>query len=862
VRWLLHLLADEDDLRSIEADLAELHERRRREVGEGAAARWLRRQRRACVWHLLIDRLRGFDPRGPLMTHIWRDLRHSVRRLGRVPALSATIILTVGIGLGATSAMIGVVRAVLLNPLPYADASSLVWIFTDHSPYRFRLSVVDYRALEADHPALGGVAAYQQARVTVTDAGDAERVDARSVTGSYFPLIGLHPHIGRLFEPSDDASRDRTVVLTYPYWARRFGADPSVIGRTMTVEGERTTIVGVLQQIDGPLEHGVALYTVAHWLPPTRKGPFTTTVLARLRPDVTRAAALEMLHATNARLFPLWRSSYQDEHATWGMQDLRARVVGDTRTPLLLVLAAVACVLLIACANAVNLLVARGLHRRRDLAILGALGASRGRLLQQALVETAVLACLAALLGAAIAAGALQLVAVLGGEYIPRVDEVGMTATVLATLGALAAASALLIGLVPAIQGTSVRLDAELRAGGRSATDAPGARRLRRVLVAVEFALATPLVVAAVLVAASLASLTRVPVGIDIEHMLTAAISLPPSRYPQSEDRAAFWQRALTRLRGLPGAEGAALADSRPPSESFNLNNFDLEDRPTPPGGNQPTSNWVDVSPGFFSTVHLRLEQGRLLDEHSPDDNVVVVDRAWARRFFPGESVVGRRFRSGGCTTCPWTTIVGVVGTVKWTGLGAPEDGTVYEPFVDWPDGFIVLRAAGDPSLLALSLRQTIKELDAGLAVSNVATGDELVAESLAAPRDVGLLIGLFAAAALALSVVGIYGVMAYFVQQHTREIGIRLALGGDPARVRRLVVTEGLRLVGTGVAFGVVAAIWSDRLIAALLFGISAADPRVLVGVPAVLLGAALLACAVPAYRASSLDPAAVLRE
>ncbi|HEX5475832.1 MAG TPA: ABC transporter permease [Vicinamibacterales bacterium] len=862
VRWLLRLLADDEDLRSIEADLAELHERRRVETGDREAGRWLRRQRRASAWHLLVDRFRRSEREGALVIHLWRDLRQSVRRLARVPALSATIVLTVGIGLGATAAMFGVVRAVLIDPLPYGDANALVYVSTDHPPYRFRLSVVDYRALEADHRAFSGVAAYQYARVTVAEGGDAERVDARSVTGSYFPLLRLHSYIGRVFDASDDARDGRIVVLTYPYWVRRFGADPSVLGRAMTIDGERATIVGVLQRVDGPLEHGVALYTVAHWPVPTRKGPFTTTVLARLRPDVTRAAALETLHAANARLFPLWRSSYQDEHATWGMRDLKTILVGDIRMPLLLVLAAVVCVLLIACANAVNLLVARGLHRRRELAILGALGASRGRLLQQTLVETGVLAGAAALLGAAIAAGALRLVAVVGGAYIPRVDEIAMSPAVVGMLAGLAGASALLIGLVPALQGARIRLDAELRAGGRSATDAPGTRRLRRVLVAVEFALATPLVIAAVLVAASLARLTHVPVGIDVDHLLTAAVSLPPARYPRPADRAAFWQRAVARLEALPGAEAAALADSRPPSESFNLNNFDLEDRPTPPGGNQPTSNWVDVSPGFFSAVQLRLEQGRLLDEHSLDDNVIVVDRAWARRFFPGERVVGRRLHSGGCTTCPWTTIVGVVDTVKWTGLGAPEDGTVYEPFVDWPSGFVVLRAAGDPSSLALSLREAIKALDRGLAVSDIATGDDLVADSLAAPRDVGLLIGMFAAAALALSVIGIYGVMAYFVQQHTREIGIRLALGGDPARVRRLVVIEGLRLVGAGVAFGLVAAIWSGRLIAALLFGITASDPRVLVGVPVVLLTAAFAACAIPASRAASLDPAAVLRE
>jgi putative ABC transport system permease protein len=863
MRWLLHVLLSDADRRAIESDLAELVELRRRRDGDRAASRWLRRQRLLYPLYLVMDRLRAIPTSWvATMRHLWRDISYSARGLARAPAFTATVILTVGIGLGATTGMMSVVRAVLVNPLPYAAPDTLFWIYTDNPPFHFRFSVVDYRALEADHPAFSEIAAYQATRATVTEGGRAERVLTKAVTGSYFPLLGQRPLMGRLFDVSDDARRDRSIVLTHGYWAQHFGSDPSVLGRTIELEGASYTIIGVLQKAVGPLEHEVALFTAAHWPEPRRKGPFFVMVLARVRPDVSRAAALDTLHATNARLFPIWRSSYQDEKATWGLQDLKSRVVGDVRSTLFFVLAAVGCVLLIACANAVNLLIARSLNRGRELAIRGALGASRGRLVQHLLVETGVLTTGAALVGLGVAAGAVRLLTVYGAPYLPRIDEVRLSVPVLGWLALLGVASGLLMGLVPAIYSSRLRMDRALASSGRSTTDGPAARRLRRALVAAEFALATPLLVAAVLVMASLDRLSHVSVGIDMERVLTAAVSLPGTRYPQDSNRQAFWERALQRLAALPGAEAVAITDSRPPGEAGQVNNFNLEDHPTLPGQNQPLCPWVGASPGFFKAVGLPLERGRLLDEHSLQDDVVVVDRAWADRFFPGEEVLGRRFKNGGCTTCPWTTVVGVVGTVKFAGLDAPDRGTVYFPFVDLPNAYFVVRATGDPSSLTQALRQAVRELDAGLALSNIATGDELVSDSLAAPRYLTVIIGTFALTALALSIVGIYGVMAYFVQQHTREIGIRLALGGEPSAMRRMVVLQGLRLVFAGVGVGLGAAFLTGRLMTTVLFGVSPTDLRTLMAVPVLLVAVAAVACLSPARRAAGLDPSVILRE
>jgi predicted permease len=736
------------------------------------------------------------------------------------------------------------------------------WIYTDNPPNRFRLSVVDYRALEADHPTFSAMAAYQTNRVTVTDAGAAERVTSKVVTGSYFPLLGQTARIGRLFDVSDDGRDDRSIVLTDAYWARRYARDPSVLGRSITVDGLSDTVVGVLEPTSGPLEHDVAFFTVAHGPAPARKGPFFTMVLGRLRPGMSTAAAGDALRATNARLFPIWRSSYQDEKATWGLQDLKSRIVGDVGSTLVLVLVAVGGVLLIACANAVNLLVARAIDRARELAIREALGASRGRLLQCVMAESAVLTTGAAGVAIAVAWFAVRLVTTYGGPYIPRLDEVTLSGPVVGWLAILSVVSGLFIGVVPAIHGSRLRVNGALRASGRSVTDGPVARRVRRALVAAEFALATPLIVAAVLIMTSLDRLGDVRVGIDTDRVLTAGLALPSSGYPQETDRAAFWTRALDRLRALPGVEVAAIADSRPPADAGNTNNFDLEDHPTPAGQNQPVSIWVGATPGFFAAVGITLEKGRLLDSFSLRDDAIVVDRAWADRFFPGQDVVGRRLHEGGCTTCPWTTVVGVVSTVKFRGLDSPDQGTVYYPFVNLASGYLILRAPHNPASLAASLPQIVRELDPALALTSIATGDELVATSLTQPRYLSVLVGLFALTALVLSVVGVYGVMAHFVQQHTRDIGIRLALGGDPARIGRLVVGQGLKLAAIGVCVGVAAAFLTTRLMTSVLFGVTPTDLRTMTMVPAALLVVAIAACLVPARRASAVNPCDILKD
>ena len=795
-----------------------------------------------------------------------QDLRVCVRGIVRAPITAVVIVLTVGLGIGATTAVFSAVDAALLRPLPYRDPNRLVRIFTDAPPNRFPFSVVDYLALTAEQSRFDQVAAYAGRAMTFTDGEAAERVRGRDVTGDYFGLLGITPALGRVLNTNDArAGSERVVVVSRDFWERRLGGRADAIGRPVRLDGENYTLAGVLPRDIGPLEQGQDFFVAARWQPPTRKGPFFITVVARLRGDTDRAAAIDELHAINRRLFPIWRASYQDDRATWGMIDLRTHVVGDVRITAGVALAAVGLVWLVACANASNLLIARVASRRRELAVRAALGASRGRVVRLLLAESGLLAATAALVGAGFAYAGVQLLHEFGAGYFPRTQEVAFDASAAWTLAALTASSALLFGLVPAAHGSGGAMDESLRSEGRTSTGSGAVRRVRRLLVATQFAIATPLLVVGALLLVSLNQLGRVDLGFDTRNVVTGTVLLPSSQYPDAGRIGAFWDELHGLVEALPGVAGVAFADGRPPNDVNNFNNFDLEDAPARPGQSQPITPWVAVSPDYFRVLGLPLVEGRLLDERdaqAPNVLAIVVDRAWARRFFPQRSVVGRRIRSGGCTTCPWTTVVGVVSEVKYAGLDKPDEGTVYQPMA--PQRLsrnLIIRASGGTATTIAAVQQAVRGMDPNLALANVATIDELAARALERPRSLSLLIAALAIVALTLSAIGIYGVMAYYVQQHTKEIGIRLALGGSRGRVLRLVVGQGMQVVALGVGAGLLTALALTRLTASLLFGVSATDPGTFVGVSSAMLAVALVACLVPAARASGLQPAAVLR-
>lgn len=809
-----------------------------------------------------------------MLEELGQDVRISCRGLLRAPLLTLTIVTTVGLGIGATTVIFSAVDAAILRPLPYKNPDRLVRIYTDSPPYKFRFSVADYLALDAQQTHFEQIAGYTGRAMAFSDGSVAERVQGKVVSWAYFPLLGIRPAMGPGFTESDGRPGSApAVIVSHGFWQQRLGGRADAIGKPVRLDGTDYALAGVLPAVTGPLESGHEFFVAAQWDTPRRKGPFLITVLGRPRPGMERSAASE-LREINRRLFPVWQASYQDEKASWAMMDLKAYVIGDVKSIAWLAIAAVCLVWLIACANASNLLIARVTNRRRELAVRAALGASRGRVVRYLLAESGLLALGSAAVGVVLAWAGIGLLRHFGSDYLPRTQELALAGPALWLLAGITAFSALLFGLVPAWHGTGGPVDESLRSMGRSATGSVAVRRLRRALVGSQFAVATPLLVVAGLLIASLNELRRVDLGFDTRNLLTGAIALPARQYPEAARVMSFWDELQRRVEALPGVAGVAFVDSRPPNDAQNQNNFDLEDTPVSPGQSQPVTTWVGVTPEYFRLLGLTLHEGRLLDDRDGRDDrppVIVVDRAWARRFFPGGSPIGKRLHEGGCTSCPWTTVVGVVSEVKYDGLESPDQGTVYWPLD--PRGsvpanaasarsrYLMLRTNGDPAGVLPAVREVVRGLDPTLPFSSVATVDDLIAASLQVPRSLSLLVGGFAAVALLLSIVGIYGVMAYYVQQHSKDIGIRLALGGTPRDVLRLVVGQGMKVVAGGVLFGLAGALVLTRLISSLLFGIGGGDPLTHGLVTILLLGVALVACWVPARRACSVQPAVVLR-
>jgi predicted permease len=813
---------------------------------------------------------------GLLLEDLIQDLRICLRGLLRAPMMTMTIVATVSLGLGATTVIFSAINAALIRPLPYTDPGQLVRIYTDAPPNRFRFSVADYLALQAQQTHFEQIAGYTDRAMAFSDGSVAERLQGKVVSWTYFALLGIRPVIGRDFTERDGSpGSPPAVIVSHGFWQQRLGGRPNVIGTPIRLDGADYALAGVLPQEVGPLEQRQEFFVAAQWDTPRRKGPFLITVLGRLRHGTERLVAADELRAINRRIFPVWRTSYQDEKASWGMMDLKAHVTGDVGVTAGLALGAVGLVWLIACTNASNLLIARSTSRRRELAVRAALGASRGRVVRHLLAESGLLAMAAAVVGIALASAGVSILRALGAGYFPRTQEITLGGPVLWLLAALTAASVVLFGLVPALHGTGGPVDESLRSMGRSSTGSVAARRLRRALVGSQFAIATPLLVVAGLLLASLNELGRVDLGFDTHNLLSGSITLPAAQYPEPGRVAAFWDEIQRRVAALPGVSGVAFADGRPPNNVDNFNNFDLEETPTPAGQSQPVTPWVSVTPEYFDLLGLALFKGRVFDERDgrgPDIEVVVVDRAWAKRFFPNENAVGKRFREGGCTTCPWTTVVGVVSEVKYAGLDKPDQGTVYTPMAGrgWSSPieqatvrsrYLMVRTRTDPLALLAAVRKVVRDLDPSLPFSGVATMDDLVAQSLLRPRSMSLLVGGFALVALILSIVGIYGVMAYYVQQHVKDISIRLALGGRPADVRRLIVGQGMTVVASGILAGLMTSLALTRLMSSLLFGVGAADPLTFFAVAFLLLAVALAACCVPAERAVRVQPAAVLR-
>jgi putative ABC transport system permease protein len=782
-----------------------------------------------------------------------------------------SIVGTFALGLGGITAVFSVVHAVLLNPLPYPEPEELVRISTSSEGHQWPLSAADYLAIEEQQTQFESVGAMSWTRATYSRDSGSDRMLVHSVTPGVFPLLGIQPVHGRVFvEEERNPGAPSAAVLGWEFWSREFGGDPSRLGETVRIDGREIPVVGVLPAQVGPSLQDADIILPLRVAPPLRKGPFFLVGLGRLGEGVSSEAASAELVAINERIFPIWKDSWQDQEATWAMTDLKTQVVGDVGTTLMVILGAAVFVLIMVCANAASLLLARILDRRRELAVRAALGASPTNLVAHLAAENGLLVILGSLGGMGLAVLGIRLTTTLGAPFIPRISEVGLTGPVLLFSLLMSAGSLVLFGILPALKAPRARVSDGLREGGARIGASAWTRRVRSLLVTTQFAVSLPVLVGGGLLAASFLALTQVDAGFDANRVLALDVALPADAQRSNRELAQVWDQLLQEVRSLPGVGEAGVGQGRPPADYPFTNNFVLEDQPVAEGETQPSVPWIFASEEYFEALGSRLVAGRMFGpvaDGSPP--VALVDEAFARRFYSGpDDALGRSFVSGGCTGegCPRTTIIGVMEEVRYTGLEGTNPGVMFldsESFPS-PNSSLVIRAQDgvDPSTLVPLVRDAIWRSDSRAAVSRVATGQELLSRNLRVPRYLAALMGSFGGLSLLLAVIGIYGVMEYFVRQHRRDMGIRIALGGEPAHVLRLVLSRGMALVAVGLGVGLAAALFLSRFMASLLHGIGPTDSRVVLGAMTGMAFVAALACWGPARRAATVPPREVLAE
>ena len=849
-----------------------------RDQHDEAAARG--RSSVAGVWVANAGAILSIGPREHL-AQLSQDVRYALRGMRANPGFVAVAILALALGIGANTAIFSVAHAVLLRPLPYHDPGALVSVWNKwDGRAAAALSDPEYLDYVERSRTLTIAATAGQAMVIGGDGRDAERVSGAAVTANALDVLGVSPAIGRPFAPADERPGARVVLLTHALWQSRFAGDPSVVGRTLTVDGEVHDIIGVLP--DGfllPFEFGVeSRVQLLLPLPLDRaaarniRGGHYLQAFGRLRPGVELAQARADMNGVVAALAREYPEVTNLANFGIALFPLRDDVLGDARPVLLVLAGAVGLVLLMTCANVANLLLARGEARRRELAVRTALGASRFRLVRQMLTEAWLLSAAGAAAGLVVALGCQRIVVGFAPRALPRVSEVAFNGPVLACAVALAFLAGLLFGVIPAMQISGDRRAADPLKTGTRGTEGRGA--IRRALVVAQVALAVVLLVGAGLLIKSFARVMAVPSGFVSDRVLSLRISLPESRYPGRPEVTSYFERLLTAAASLPGVQSAGAASGLPLAVASGDWSFDVEGRPIVNNKHSGAADWYAVTPGFFETLGIRLVRGRgpAAGDTAASTPVLVINETTARTLFPSEDPIGKRVRfsrSRGFEQ-PWRTIVGIAGDVRQRGLETPPRPEVYFPHAQFqhfsPNAQaramnVVLKTAAAPDALTASIRAEVRRLDPDVPAAQIRAMDVVTQTSTRDRRLNVLLIGAFGALALFLAVIGLYGVMAFQVAQRTREMGVRLALGASRRDVLGLVVGEAMRLVGTGLVAGVAAALLLSGSIASLLFEVTPRDLSVFASVPAVLAAAAALASYLPARRATRVDPVIALR-
>ncbi|MBX6330307.1 MAG: ABC transporter permease [Gemmatimonadaceae bacterium] len=795
-----------------------------------------------------------------------QDLRYAVRGLLRSPAFSLSAVLVLGLGIGATTAVFSAVHAVLLAPFPYPRADRIVRIYQQDGPTnRWGLSVVDFRAIEAQQRSFSAVGVLKWSDVPASVGGRTEQRRVVWATSGIFRALAVHPAYGRAPTPDDDRpGAPRVVVASDAFAVRAFGSAASAVGKTVAIDGLSHTIVGVLAPEVRRLAGVRGDLWPAFQLPtPTRRGPFGHVVIARLADGVTLDAAAADLAGISERLFPEWASSYQNARARFTPVPLRETIVVNARKALGLFGVAVSLVLLVAVANVSHLVLVRVMGRSREVALRTVLGATRARLARMWITESVVLAAAGGAAGLLVGALGLRVLVAVNAN-LARIDEARLDTTAVLFAAGVSLVVAVIMGAYPAALLLRRDLGTALRSGDRSVAGARRVQSLRGVLLVAELALTVPLLAATGLLLNSIVRLERVDPGFPPEHLLALHVALPAAQYADDSSIATLWTRALPRIREVHGIVHAGLGTAMPPDDPWDENNFDLIDYPVPSGGTQPVSPWPLVTSEYFAALGVPLLAGRLF---GPADTVgappeVVVSRSWVRHYLPDGRAVGRQLIAGGCTSCPPTTIVGVVGDVKYRGLAESGD-AVYEPLSQgWSrDVNLFLRTTGSSAEVGARVRAVLQSLEPGASLDGPVLVSDRLAESVARPRAWTALLASFAGAALVLAAIGIFGTLSDVVSARRREIGVRMALGATPRAIVSAVVGQGMRYALAGAVLGLAAAAAGARWMGSVLFEVSPGDPLTLAAVTVLLLAVAGIACWLPARRAATVDPADAIR-
>jgi putative ABC transport system permease protein len=801
---------------------------------------------------------------------IAQHVRFGLRSFRRDPAFTLITVLLLAVGIGATASIFSVVDAVVLRPLPLRDPQALMGLGrgrVGEASGRGGFSWPSFFALQAQSRSFSGLVAFHEEAYVITGPGDPDAIQGVSATANLFEVLGVPPALGRGFAPGEDeAGRNHVVVLSDGVWRRRFGADPRLLGRTITLDGEAYTVIGVARpgfhfpaadldaELWTPVPHGnwdAGFRSSTKWMS-------FLQVWGRLAPGITRAQAQAELNTIQIRL----AANDPDHYAgrVLSFREVKERFVGNARTALLTLLLAVGFVLLIACANVGNLLLARATVRQRELAVRAALGASRGQLVGQLLIESALLALAGALVGVVLASISLQAIGALVPASLPRADDIAINTRVLAFTALAAAGTVLVFGVAPALAASRGEVHEALKAAGRGMARRGGGTRT--ALLVGEISLAFVLLVGAGLALRSFASVTAVDPGFDARNLLTASLSLPSMRYPSPPQVRAFYRALLPRLQTMPGAEKVAVALPLPFAPMAISSTLDLPDRPAVRSDRKPSVPVRFVSPDYMALMRMRVLQGRSFvaaDEADGAPRVAVVSESLARQLWPGAVPMGKRLAVGMADDGPASReIVGVVADIK-TRLDEPGQAEIYVPFVH--DPFPFLTVVVRPAAMAGSVRAAVLAVDPAQPIGELKTMEERLRSSVDRRRLSALLLALFAGLALVLATIGVYGVLSYHVAQRTRELGIRMALGAQARQLRRMVIGQAVRWALLGLAIGVAGALALTRVLASQLYGVSPADPLTFTALAALVLAVSAVASLVPARRATRVDPMIAMR-